>query len=68
MVHLDGLRETHDYVCNRKGVFDKAHRHDQEGKDLGYTIFLNTTVYRETKVEEVEGLCKMIDELRAAAS
>jgi hopanoid biosynthesis associated radical SAM protein HpnH len=65
MVHLDGLRETHDYVCNRKGVFDKAIAMIKKGKDLGYTIFLNTTVYRETKVEEVEGLCKMIDDLRA---
>src|SRR5689334_3126627 len=23
-VHLDGMRETHDMVCDRKGVFDKA--------------------------------------------
>ena len=24
MIHLDGMRKTHDYVCNREGVFDKA--------------------------------------------
>src|SRR3954447_11632766 len=23
-VHLDGMRDTHDHVCARKGVFDKA--------------------------------------------
>ena len=23
-VHLDGMRETHDHVCAREGVFDKA--------------------------------------------
>ena len=32
MVHLDGLRETHDFVCNRKGVFDKAVAAVREGE------------------------------------
>lgn len=65
MVHLDGMRDTHDYVCNRKGVFDKAIEMIRQGKSLGYHVFLNTTVYRETKVEEVEELCQLVDELKA---
>ena len=65
MVHLDGMRETHDYVCNKKGVFDKAIDAIKKGKELGYHIFLNTTVFKETKVEEVKELCELVDELKA---
>jgi hopanoid biosynthesis associated radical SAM protein HpnH len=65
MVHLDGMRETHDYVTDRQGVFDKAVAAIKKGKELGYHVYLNTTVYRETKTEEVEELCKLVDELKA---
>ncbi len=59
-VHLDGLRETHDYVCNRAGVYDKAIEMIREAKRLGYHTTTNTTVFRETDVDEVE---KLLDEL-----
>lgn len=65
MVHLDGMRETHDFVCNREGVFDKAIEMIKKGKKLGYHVFLNTTVYQETKVEEVEELCRLVNKLKA---
>ena len=65
MIHLDGMRETHDFVCNRHGVFDKAIAMMKQGKALGYYIYLNTTVYKETQVEEVEALCQLVDELKA---
>ena len=65
MVHLDGMRETHDYVCDRKGVFDTAIEMIKKGKSLGYYVYLNTTVFRETSVEEVEELCQLVDQLKA---
>jgi hopanoid biosynthesis associated radical SAM protein HpnH len=65
MVHLDGMRETHDYITNRKGVFDKAIAAIKTGKGLGYHVFLNTTVYKQTDVAEVEQLCQLVDELKA---
>jgi hopanoid biosynthesis associated radical SAM protein HpnH len=65
MVHLDGMRDTHDFICNRQGVFDKAVEMIKKGKELGYYIYLNTTVYKETKVEEVEALCQLVDQLKA---
>ena len=55
-VHLDGLEETHDYVCNRKGVFKKAMEMIREAKRLGYHTTTNTTVFKETDVSEVEAL------------
>ncbi len=65
MIHLDGMRETHDYVCKRAGVFDKAVDMIRQGKRLGYNVYINTTVYKETRVEEVEDLCRLVGELKA---
>ena len=49
MIHLDGMRETHDYVCNRKGVFDKAVEMVKQARDRGYYTYLNTTVFKERR-------------------
>ena len=37
-VHLDGLRETHDRVCARDGVFDKAIEGIREAKARGVRV------------------------------
>ena len=65
MVHLDGMQETHDMVCNRKGVFEKAIKSIKAAKAKGHYVYLNTTVFKETAVGEVEELCKMVNELKA---
>lgn len=62
-VHLDGMRETHDYVCAREGVFDKAIEMIKESKKRGFHVITNTTVYKETRIEEVEELCEMLSGL-----
>ena len=59
-VHLDGLRETHDMVCAREGVFDKAIEMIKEGKRRGYDVITNTTVFKETSVDEVRELCELL--------
>jgi hopanoid biosynthesis associated radical SAM protein HpnH len=59
-VHLDGLRRTHDLVCDRDGVFDKAVAMIKEAKRLGYHLTTNTTVFKETDIDEVEELCKIV--------
>lgn len=63
-VHLDGLRETHDRVCAREGVFDKAIAMIQEGLRLGHHVMANMTVYKETDVDEVEEVCRLLRDLR----
>ncbi len=65
MIHLDGMRKTHDHVCAREGVFDKAIEMLREAKRLGYVTMINTTVFKETEVAEVEEMCKLVEELRA---
>jgi len=62
-VHLDGMRETHDYVCARDGVFDKAVEMIKESKRLGYHTITNSTIFKETKISEVEELCEYMASL-----
>ncbi len=59
-VHLDGMRETHDRVCAKEGVFDKAIAMIRQGVELGHHVMANMTVFKETDVEEVEELCHLL--------
>jgi hopanoid biosynthesis associated radical SAM protein HpnH len=63
-VHLDGLRATHDHVCAREGVFDKAIEMIRAGKQRGYRVMVNTTVFKQTDVTEVEELCRLLTHLQ----
>jgi hopanoid biosynthesis associated radical SAM protein HpnH len=63
-VHLDGLRETHDAVCAREGVFDRAIEMIAEAKRRGYHVMTNTTVFKETEIAEIEALCELLVSLR----
>jgi hopanoid biosynthesis associated radical SAM protein HpnH len=62
-IHLDGMRETHDRVCAKEGVFDKAIEMLREAKRRGYHVVTNTTVFKETNVDEVEELCHFLTAL-----
>jgi hopanoid biosynthesis associated radical SAM protein HpnH len=62
-VHLDGMRGTHDYVCARDGVFDKAIEAIRESKARGYHVITNTTIFKETDIAEVERLCEQLSRL-----
>ncbi len=59
-VHLDGMRETHDRVCARDGVFDKAVEMIRQGVALGHHMMGNMTIFKETDVSEVEELCDLL--------
>ena len=62
-VHLDGMQKTHDLVCDRGGVFDTAISMIKMAKRLGYHVTTNTTVFKETDMNEIEDLCKLVSEL-----
>jgi len=62
-VHLDGMQKTHDYVCDREGVFDKAVAMIEESKARGYHTTINMTVFKETAVAEVEEVCAFVSGL-----
>jgi len=62
-VHLDGMRKTHDLVCDRAGVFDKAIAMIKEGKRRGYHVTTNTTVFKDTNIKEIEEVCQTVASL-----
>ncbi len=57
-VHIDGLEYTHDLIVEREGVFKECVEAIKMAKILGYPVATNTTVYRETEVQEIEEMFK----------
>src|SRR5881409_637645 len=57
-VHLDGLERTHDLIVEREGVFKECIEAIKMAIILGYQVATNTTVYKETDMDEIE---KMFD-------
>ena len=55
-VHVDGLEFTHDLIVEREGVFKECVEAIKMAKILGYQVATNTTVYRETDVQEIEDM------------
>ena len=55
-VHLDGLERTHDLIVEREGVFKECILAMRMAKILGYQVATNTTIYKETEMEEIEGM------------
>ena len=53
-VHIDGLEYTHDLIVEREGVFKECVDAIKMAKILGYQVATNTTVYKETDVQEIE--------------
>jgi MoaA/NifB/PqqE/SkfB family radical SAM enzyme len=62
-VHLDGLERTHDLIVEREGVFKEAVLAMRMAKILGYQVATNTTVYRETDVQEIEDMFSFLSSL-----
>lgn len=55
-VHLDGLERTHDLIVEREGVFRECIAAMRMAKILGYQVATNTTVYKETSMDELEDM------------
>ena len=53
-VHLDGLERIHDLIVEREGVFKECILAIKMAKNLGYQVATNTTIYKETDMQEVE--------------
>jgi MoaA/NifB/PqqE/SkfB family radical SAM enzyme len=62
-VHLDGLERTHDLIVEREGVFKECVLAMKMAKRLGYQIATNTTVYKETDMEEIEQMFDFLSDL-----
>ncbi len=62
-IHLDGLEETHDMLVERKGVFKTAVNGIKAAKKAGFQVTINTTIFKETDMREVELLMDYLDTL-----
>jgi hopanoid biosynthesis associated radical SAM protein HpnH len=62
-VHLDGLRATHDRAVEREGVFDAAIEGIKAAKKAGFLVCTNTTVFKETDINEIDALYAYLTKL-----
>lgn len=62
-VHLDGLERTHDLIVEREGVFKECILAIKMAKCLGYQVATNTTVYKETDMDQVEQMLDFLADL-----
>ncbi len=62
-VHLDGLEKTHDLCVERDGVFREAIEGIKAAKAAGFLVCSNTTIYKETDLNEIADLYAYLDAL-----
>jgi len=62
-VHLDGLEKTHDICVERDGVFREAVEGIKAAKAAGFLVTSNTTIYKETDIEEIDQLFEYLQTL-----
>jgi|GEM_PF-84117 len=62
-VHIDGVEYTHDLMVEREGVFQECVQAIKLAKRLGFQVATNTTVYRQTNVEELEDMFRFFSAL-----
>src|SRR5437588_3565851 len=62
-VHLDGLERIHDLIVEREGVFQECILAIKMAQILGYQLATNTTIYKETDMNEVEQMFDYLSDL-----
>src|SRR3984885_10662297 len=62
-VHIDGLEYIHDLIVEREGVFKECVLAVKMAKTLGYQVATNTTVYKETEVQDLEQMFEFFSSL-----
>src|SRR6516225_7996004 len=62
-VHLDGLEKTHDLAVEREGVFRAAVAGIKAAKRAGFLVCTNTTIYKETNLDEIDALFAYLTKL-----
>jgi hopanoid biosynthesis associated radical SAM protein HpnH len=62
-VHLDGLEKTHDLCVERDGVFRDAIDGIKAAKEAGFLVCTNTTIFKETDLNEIEALFEYLQTL-----
>src|SRR5258708_34394445 len=61
-VHLDGMEKNHDIAVEREGVFKEAIDGVRAAKEGGFKVFSNTTVFKETDMNEIWQLFEYLEQ------
>jgi len=56
VVHLDGMREIHDYICDYPGLWDVAVENIQKARARGFRVTTNTTIFNDARADDVQRL------------
>ncbi|MDH4129853.1 MAG: adenosyl-hopene transferase HpnH [Spirochaetota bacterium] len=62
-IHIDGTKETHDLIVDKNGVYDKAIEAIKLAKNAGFLVCTNTTIYKETDINDTIRLFDVLDNL-----
>ena len=68
VVHVDGMEEKHDESVARTGVFKKAINGIQLALDNGYRVCTNTTVFRNSDVEDLWDMFRLVGDIGVEGS
>lgn len=60
VVHLDGMREIHDYICDYPGLWDVAVGAIKAARAAGFRVTTNTTIFKETEVDDVLAMMRFL--------
>jgi len=53
VIHLDGMKEIHDYICDYPGLWEIAVDAIKAARENGFRVTTNTTIFKETSIEDV---------------
>ena len=68
VVHVDGMEEKHDESVARNGVFKKAINSIELALDQGYRVCTNTTIFRNSDVEDLWEMFRLVGEIGVEGS
>ena len=62
-IHIDGLAPTHDAIVDQPGAFEEATKAIRLAKKRGFKVCTNTTIYKNTKPQEIEELFTYLESI-----
>ena len=68
VVHMDGMEEKHDESVARSGVFKRAVEGIGLALDKGYRVCTNTTVFRNSDVEDLWDMFRLVGDIGVEGS
>ena len=62
-IHLDGVKEEHDAIVQRDGVFDTAVAAIRQAKERGFRVTTNSTIFEGQSVDSLHAFFDQLMEL-----